>query len=156
MLCSNCKKNEGIYPVTGADGAETLLCGECYARLGAAAEYAALSGIGQGGCCPVCGTTYEQYKRTGLVGCSVCYDTFREELMPVIRRMHGKPVHMGGHPLGNGKLYELMDERNRLRAELEEAIKRKDMAEADRLNRDIREISRVIYRGDYGGEDDPV
>ena len=76
--------------------------------------------------------------------------------MPVIRRMHGKPVHMGGHPLGNGKLYELMDERNRLRAELEEAIKRKDMAEADRLNRDIREISRVIYRGDYGGEDDPV
>lgn len=156
MLCSNCKKNEGVYPVTGADGEETLLCNECYARLGAAAEYAALSGIEEGGRCPVCGTTYEQYKHTGLVGCAACYDAFREELMPVIRRMHGKTVHMGGHPLGNGKLYELLDERNRLRAELEEAIKRKDMAEADRLNRDIREISRVIYRGDYGGEDDPA
>ena len=54
---------------------------------------------------------------------------------------------------GDGKLYELLDERNRLRAELEGAIKRKDMAAADRLNKDIREISRIIYRSDLGGED---
>ncbi len=154
MLCSNCKINEGVHAVTGADGEETFLCGECYARLGAAAEYAALSHIEEGGRCPVCGTTYDQYKRTGLVGCSACYEAFREKLLPVIRRMHGETVHVGAHPLGNGKLYELLDERARLRAELEEAIKRKDMAEADRLNRSIREISRVIYRGDLGGEDD--
>ena len=68
--------------------------------------------------------------------------------------MHGKTVHMGGHPLGNGRLYELLDERNRLRAELESAVKRKDMAEAERLNRDIREISRVIYRGGTEDGDD--
>ena len=153
MLCYNCKKREGVHAVSDAHGEEIVLCEECYARLGAAAEYAALSGIEEGGRCPVCGRTYADYKRTGLVGCAVCYDTFREELLPVIRRMHGKMVHMGGHPLGDGKLYELLDERNRLRAELEGAIKRKDMAAADRLNKDIREISRIIYRSDLGGED---
>ncbi len=154
MLCSVCKKNEGVYAVAGEDGEEMLLCGDCYARLGAAAEYAALSGAEEGGRCPVCGRTFADYKRTGLVGCAQCYTAFREELLPVIRRMHGKTVHMGGHPLGNGRLYELLDERNRLRAELESAVKRKDMAEAERLNRDIREISRVIYRGGTEDGDD--
>ncbi len=154
MLCSHCKKNEGEYPVSGAEGEELLLCGECYARFGAAAEYAAFSGLEEGACCPVCGRSYADYKRTGLVGCAACYETFREELMPVIRRMHGKTVHMGGHPLGNGRLYELLDERNRLRAELEGALRRKDMAAADRLNRDIAELSRLIYRGGEGGEDE--
>ena len=140
--------------MAGGGGEEMLPGGDCYARLGAAAECAALSGAEEGGRGPACGRTFADYKRTGLVGCAQCYTAFREELLPVIRRMHGKTVHMGGHPLGNGRLYELLDERNRLRAELESAVKRKDMAEAERLNRDIREISRVIYRGGTEDGDD--
>ena len=95
---------------------------------------------------------FEEYTRTGLVGCASCYDAFRNELMPVIRGIHGKTKHEGKRPLGDGKMFELLEEQKRLRAELESAIKEKRKQDADRLNRDIRDISRMIERGMGGGD----
>ena len=119
MLCTNCKKREATHTVCGNDGEEMHLCDGCFERLGGAAAY-----LGDGPDffvnflppekddalkCPVCGTTLSDYTRTGLVGCAACYDTFREELMPVIRRIHGRTQHEGKRPLGSGKLFELFD-----------------------------------------------
>ncbi len=162
MICSNCKKNTATHCI-GRENGDLFLCDDCYERLGAAAGLGAepdffVSFLGVDGKeerqCPVCGTALSDYTRTGLVGCAHCYETFREELMPSIRRIHGKTVHTGKHPQGGGALFDLLDERNRLRAELERALKEKRMKDAEQLNRDIREISRVLYRGDFGGDGD--
>ena len=162
MICSSCKKNMATHCIEHETG-EVFLCDDCFERLGAAAEYGTepnffVSFLGvegaREGLCPVCGTTLSDYTATGFVGCAHCYEAFREELMPSIRRIHGKTVHIGKHPLGDGKLFELLDERKRLRAELELAVKENRMKDAERLNRDIREISKILYRGDFGGEDD--
>ena len=104
--------------------------------------------------CPACGTALSEYSATGLVGCAHCYETFRKELMPSVRRIHGKTLHIGKRPLGDGKFFELVEERNRLRAELERALKEKRMKDAERLNRDIREISEILLRRDFGGSED--
>ena len=74
--------------------------------------------------------------------------------MPSVRRIHGKTLHIGKRPLGDGKFFELVEERNRLRAELERALKEKRMKDAERLNRDIREISEILLRRDFGGSED--
>lgn len=73
--------------------------------------------------------------------------------MPAIRRIHGKTVHKGKHPLGNGSGFELLGEQKKLRAELERAFRENRLKDAERLNHDIRIISDLIYRG-KGGEDD--
>lgn len=161
MICSNCKKNMATHCIE-RDSGDIFLCDDCFERLGAAAEYGAepdffVSFLGIDDTkerqCPVCGATLSDYSARGLVGCAHCYEAFGRELLPSIRRIHGKTAHVGKHPLGDGKLFELLDERKRLRAELERALKEKRMKDAERLNRDIREISRILYRGDFGGEE---
>ena len=157
MLCSNCKKRPATH-FTGDNENINGLCDECFERLGAAVEFSGGSpdmfpaDKEETPVCPVCGLTFEEYRQTGLVGCAACYDAFRKELMPVIRGIHGKTTHEGKRPLGSGKMFELIEEQKRLRAELESAIREKRKQDADRLNRDIREISRMIGRG-MGGED---
>lgn len=160
MLCSGCNQNEATRCLRQEGEDDVWLCDDCYERLGGAAA-----------CfgdepdffvsflqpkkddekkCPVCGRTLTDYSRTGLVGCASCYEAFREELMPAIRRIHGKTVHKGKHPLGSGSSFELLGEQKRLRAELERALRENRMKDAERLNRDIRAISDVIYRGGEG------
>ena len=74
--------------------------------------------------------------------------------MPAIRKIHGKTTHKGKHPSGESTYYELLEEQRLLRAELERALKEKRMKDADRINKDIRAINKIIYRGDFGGSDD--
>ena len=152
MLCTNCKKREGVHTIQRADGTELCLCDGCYERLGGAAAYlgeepgffVSLLQAEEGDArkCPVCGTPL-----------AACYETFREDLMPAIRRIQGKTEHEGKHPLGDGKQFELLDVQKHLRSELESALREKRMKDAERINRDIRDISRMIYGGKSGGED---
>lgn len=51
-------------------------------------------------------------------------------------------------------LYELLEERDRLRAELETAVREKNMEKADSLNREITEISGAIARARSGESGD--
>lgn len=148
MKCENCGKNPAAHAAAGGDGTKILLCDECYERLCACIGFSCAGEISdtEEKRCPVCGTTLARYRETGLLGCETCYRTFRGELLPVIRRMHGGTAHTGGRPRGGGMLYELLDERERLRAELETAVREKDMEKADRLNREISEISGAIAR----------
>lgn len=164
MLCFNCKQRPATHFIK-KDGEDAGLCDECYERLGEAAKYAGsepdffVSFLEpdekqNGRKCPNCGMTLDDYTHSGLVGCAVCYEVFRQELLPVIRRIQGKTTHEGKRPLGVGTVYELLEVQKRLRSELERALKEKRMKDAEKLNRDIREISRMIERGKEGGNDD--
>ena len=37
--------------------------------------------------CPVCKTSLKEFKTTGKLGCSNCYETFREEVVNLIKRI---------------------------------------------------------------------
>lgn len=154
MVCTNCNKREASHTVCGEDGVELHLCDGCYERLGGAASYLGdeggfladflQTGQDEDVRCPACGTTIADYRRTGLVGCAICYASFREEIMPFVRRLHGKTRHVGKHPLGNGRLYELLDTLKSLRSELERALREKRTEDTKRINRDIRDVQRMI------------
>ena len=109
MLCQHCKKNTATYNrVEDINGElfETHLCKSCYIKLfgglnslNTVGDINALlfgSPVKRRKACPVCGTTYNDYERTGLLGCASCYDVFKEELLPAIDRIHGKPVMSAG------------------------------------------------------------
>jgi protein arginine kinase activator len=56
------------------------------------------TGTAARGRCAGCGCTYAQIRRTGLLGCAVCYTAFHVELEDLLRRIHGALRHQGKAP----------------------------------------------------------
>jgi protein arginine kinase activator len=83
--------------------------------------------------CPLCGLTFANFKKKGRFGCAGCYEAFRKQLLPLLKRIHSADHHVGktpGKPLmradGEEKAKELRDR-------LERAIRLEDYEEAARL-----------------------
>ena len=163
MLCNNCHKKQAVHCIRTGEK-EVLLCADCYESLHGAGEhllgtdlFSAFFGeeiANDGGRCSACGTTLADYSKNGVVGCEKCYDTFRKDLLPAVLKIHGKTKHTGKRPSEESAYYELLEEQKKLRVMLEQAVKEKRMKDADRINKDIRAINRMIYRGNFGGTND--
>jgi protein-arginine kinase activator protein McsA len=49
--------------------------------------------------CPVCGLRFLDLRKTGLVGCQTCYETFETRLSPLLQKAHdGGTRHAGKRP----------------------------------------------------------
>ena len=48
--------------------------------------------------CPICSSTFENIAESGKAGCSECYKTFKTELLPYLKRVHGSTKHIGKKP----------------------------------------------------------
>src|SRR3989338_10946713 len=44
-------------------------------------------------CCSGCGMTYEEFGKSGRLGCAVCYDAFAKMLLPLIKRIQRSTHH---------------------------------------------------------------
>lgn len=138
MVCTQCGRPASRYHIAaGGKEYDAVLCPECYAALTAARAEARS--------CPSCGMAFEDYRRTGLVGCAECYRFFRRELTPAVKGIQGGTAHTGKTPGADaGENYELFLERARLRGRLEEALRRGDDREAERLGEAIRSLNKAI------------
>jgi len=97
----------------------------------------------------VCGTTMSSFRKTGLLGCAACYLTFREELRGVIERTQYGVRHVGRTPSENaGRKMRLLEEQERLRGEIERAVKNRNQDEAERLEGQLKELDRLIRGGE--------
>ncbi len=72
--------------------------------------------------CSNCGMTYGQFRQAGLFGCSQCYQSFAEQLGPLLRRVQGNSRHTGKVPLRAGENLGYKREIEQLRHELRKAI----------------------------------
>ena len=161
MLCQHCKKNPAVvnyFEQINGNKFEYHLCASCYADLYGDLDNKVNNNLWTGlfsnplprkKSCPVCRTTFADFERTGLLGCTSCYDVFKEELIPTILRIHGKVEHVG-------KVGKNMDELGlhrrlkTLQEQLEGALREKNYKEADRLNRQIDIIKKTLYGGGNG------
>ena len=50
------------------------------------------------GKCPECGMTYEEFGKSGRLGCAYCYDSFTKLLTPLIKRVQRSLQHVGKRP----------------------------------------------------------
>ena len=159
MLCQQCKQHEATVnyvEITNGKRFECHLCAVCYADLkdqmrkkthGEVWPGFIPSRVRQAKACPVCGTTYAEYEKSGLLGCTSCYDVFKEELMPYIRRVHGKVTHIG-KMYGNIDEHGLYRRLNSLQEQLEEALADKRFKDAGRLNTEIERIKKILDDGE--------
>lgn len=94
--------------------------------------------------CNTCGLTYNQFSKIGRFGCGDCYNTFRDRLDPLLRRVHGHSTHRGKIPeRAQGEL-KLRRELERLKTELSAKIEAEEFEEAARLRDQIRSLQEKL------------
>ncbi|MBX3358425.1 MAG: UvrB/UvrC motif-containing protein [Phycisphaeraceae bacterium] len=97
-LCEKCAREEGFAVQSHVTVPELL--GQLIAEQAAAAK----SEIGVPTApidptkiqCPTCGTTYGQFRHSGLLGCAVCYEAFEAPLSPLLQRAQEGGTHHTG------------------------------------------------------------
>jgi protein arginine kinase activator len=92
--------------------------------------------------CPNCGMTLGRFAKTPLLGCSHDYTEFHTELMPLIKQSHnGQSHHCGKVPTRICEHDRNEIERNKLRRQLDQAVKNEDYETAARLRDKIQALS---------------
>jgi protein arginine kinase activator len=90
--------------------------------------------------CPGCGMTFEDFGKSGRLGCGRCYKTFHVELTDLLRKIHGSPKHRGKGTMVEPELAVPMKEETRLREELKKAVEDEDFEKAASLRDQIRSL----------------
>ena len=94
--------------------------------------------------CPHCGMSYSDFLHTGKIGCSVCYQTFRHQLEPIIRRIHGASIHSGKIPHRSGGALELKHSLEQLRRKLESCVASEEYEKAAEYRDEIRALEKKM------------
>ncbi|EEG78234.1 UvrB/UvrC motif-containing protein [Dethiobacter alkaliphilus] len=97
--------------------------------------------------CENCGLTYAQFGQIGRFGCSRCYPTFGERLLPLMRRIHGSTQHVGKVPTKAGGVVKLRRSIEEMRAELQALVAREEFEKAAEVRDQIRRMETEIEGG---------
>ncbi|MEY2734480.1 MAG: hypothetical protein RL340_1539, partial [Gemmatimonadota bacterium] len=98
--------------------------------------------------CAYCGTSLQEFRASGRLGCAHCYAAFDQSLRELLRRVHGATRHAGwrpvpaeaataGRPDGAGDLAARLDA---LRGELARAVAAEAFESAAALRDQIRAL----------------
>jgi protein arginine kinase activator len=96
--------------------------------------------------CPECGTKLSHFYRTYMLGCPKCYISFREEIIPVLREIHGATFHTGKSLEVVGVDRELLTEYDRLIKMREDATLEGRFSEINNITKQILELAEVLKR----------
>lgn len=180
IFCDECRRNIAtvfLTKISGSEVSKAQLCEDCARRLEESTEAAnllaclpqLLSGLqsadsevgeqlvddvlsGELVTCESCGTSFNDFRKMGFLGCSNCYEAFGEALEKVIEEYQGAVEHVGKMP---GKVSEEAKLRKRL-LELERNLERQiaeEQYEAAAAARDqINEIKGIMRSRGRNGE----
>lgn len=169
MLCESCKQNEATIHITKVINgvkSEANLCNQCAGKsqdfnlvsdmdimtpfafpniLSGLMEYVNKNPKNVNAVdlkCENCKLTYKEFKKSGLLGCSKCYDYFKPAILPVVKGVQGNLEHLGKIPKKAGK--DLMQKRKilQLKEELQKAITLEEYERAAELRDEIKKIEK--------------
>lgn len=165
MLCNSCHKNEATIHLTeivNNQMMEVHLCETCAEEKGTDFKThfnfnELLSGLSDVGSlfkneprtemqCKTCGLTYEEFGKTGRLGCCDCYQSLGKLLLPLIKRVQRSTSHLGKKPSrvsGDVKQnIELRDLRERLRR----TVQAEEFEAAAQLRDEIKKLEDKVEK----------
>ena len=158
MICEECGQNQAtVMLAVNVNGEVTHkhLCAECMEKLkktftkGDIQSFLSsiLSDIAHTNAqekdlhCSRCGLTFKEFQKTGHLGCAQCYTDFREELKPMLLRIHGRSQHAGRAPMVSRKAQEQQQLLADLKKRMEQAVLTENFEEAALLRDQIKQLS---------------
>jgi len=168
MKCDICGSNEAVIHIkqeTGSEAVELYLCEECAAARGITGDsedvdlsvtnlLTALVDTKDTGqesdkkkACPRCGMTMQRFKREGRLGCNECYSTFSKEIGRILGKMYGRSHHRGKYPKRLLAYKTFLVEIEKLKKQLDRAVKQENYEKAAQLRDRIREMTGSVHDG---------
>lgn len=166
MLCENCNMREATVhktKITNGVKEELHLCEECAKKdempgfNNNFSIHSFLSNLLEGSMapnitisdsqskkCPQCGSTYNDFRRSGRLGCSMCYLTFNDMLAPLIKRIQGNNIHAGKIPKKSGHSIRLRRKIRNLKNQLQQLVETEEFEEAARVRDEIKALEKEI------------
>ena len=95
--------------------------------------------------CPSCHMSYQDFTRTGKIGCSDCYKTFALALEPLLRRIHGSSTHIGKIPNRAGGTLSLKQEILNLRKQITKYVEAEEYEQAAVLRDRIKVLENQLH-----------
>lgn len=156
-LCEQCARNEGIALQVGMTVPELIEKMVEQAAQPAAESARPKVESARSGACAICGTTYHEFRQSGLLGCPECYRVFEGQLGPLIERAHeGGTHHVGKVPRralsgaqepGAGRLETVLGGPEQragkaaaLRKQLDEAVRAEQYERAATIRDELRRL----------------
>jgi len=90
--------------------------------------------------CPACSFTFKHFRKMGRLGCPECYETFKNQLNPLLKKIHGSENHTGKIKVMKEGVRDKGVLLGDLRMRLEKAVKLEEFEEAARLRDRIKVI----------------
>lgn len=162
MICEHCHEREAKITYTTVEGNETKeihVCSVCFQKLlkeQFPAAYIPSLDIqpmiqellsmfqeknGQEDrVCPRCGRSLNEFRKTGMLGCDQCYETFSEELEQLLPRMQGASEHVGTMPEAFRKAHEASEKQRDLRKKLDLAVAEERYEDAARFRDELKAL----------------
>ncbi len=168
MLCDECNQREALFSFTQIVGEKKNvknLCFECAQKQGFENPLMDLSKVlgkllvnmldqhlhskkasrsekdSDVLCCDKCQLNWADFKENGLLGCPHCYESFKDKLKILLRRVHGNNQHVGQKLPSASKITESNDDiLYTLEKKLQNAVKLEKFEEAAKIRDQIREF----------------
>lgn len=159
MLCQNCQKriaNVHFTQIINNNKVEIYVCEQCardkgqfsfVSPLNISDFFSGIMGIDNTNqyipqvtsvVCKKCGMSYEEFQKTGKMGCESCYEAFGERMKPLIKRLHGSSEHIGKLPGRVSKSIKVSKEIDKLKEQLNNAIKNEEYEKAAEIRDKIK------------------
>lgn len=196
MLCQNCGKNEVNFRYTQiVNGVkkEMALCDKCAKKLGLynnmdfsmpismssflgdmlsdyeEAFLPSFSSVATSEC-NTCGTDYDEFIESGLLGCENCYDVFSNKIDSLLKNIHGSNRHVGkiskfiessngldefnkGEKEIKNNKKEKVSKIDELKDSLNKAIKEERYEDAAKIRDEIKKEEKKLNKGNKKVED---
>ncbi|MEA2081963.1 MAG: UvrB/UvrC motif-containing protein [Elusimicrobiota bacterium] len=156
MICDICKENEATVHFTSFHGGEVTkmhICHACAVKLGVFdgntqeksfdilgkfLSALALPESISDQSCSECGKKLSEFREDGKLGCPQCWEAFRANLEPLLKKIHGRSFHKG--KAGAPKVKNLRV--GALQKELLTAVEKEEYEEAARIRDKIKELKK--------------
>lgn len=159
MLCNVCGKNEATIHLTEIVNNQMVdlhLCEGCSQEKGSEVKpqlslndlLSDLSDLGgvpglqkkEALACRACGLTYEEFGKTGRLGCPECYDAFTKPLYLLIKRIQKDTQHIGKRPVKAPRESSARADMRDLQGRLRKSIQMEAFEEAARIRDQIKQL----------------
>lgn len=161
MICQECKEKEAkvhITKIINGEKHDIYFCEDCAKKKGElnfGIDFSfnnLLTGLLNDGFnshinlsnnqleCKNCGLKYQEFSRSGRLGCAQCYNYFGEKIDKILRRIHSSNRHTGKIPKRIGKKVRIKRKIEALRTKMDQAVAKEKFEEAAEYRDKIKEI----------------
>jgi len=137
-LCDSCAQEKGT------DFKTHFNFGDILAGLGDVDNVGAVGETEQELKCSECAQTYEEFTKSGRLGCSACYSAFSKMLGPLIKRVQRAVNHVGKKPARISREVRTTHDLRMLQDRLRQCIQNEEFEEAAKIRDKIRQLDEKL------------